>query len=312
MHNIRRAAAARLAIAGLSLLSGGCAVSPLANRASAFGAAASLISKDASSAYDTVETTAYNAQVSSLVLDFDAKGFDPDKIKPFLSGDDLQARLVLLSALQRYATLLQDVAGTGPVDQLNTEVNGFGQQLKSLTANPALKKIAVDVNDSEIKGLTTAMDVVGQLLIERKRQKDLPPILVDMQVVIDRICAVLSADLGKPPDSNGIGGRGLRNQLWIEYDQLIENQKVYITSNKASLTAQEKAGEIAKLPALVKEQRSADAAFNATQTALGDLAKTHRALLTDPKKNMSFAGDIAEMQDDARRIADFYNSLKFK
>jgi len=292
------------------LLTAGCGVSPLATRVSAFGAAASLIAKDSSASYDTVERTVYNAEVSSLVLDFDTKGFDPAGIKPFLSGEDLAARHSMLDALQHYATFLQDVGGNAPLDAVNTATAELGQRLHSLSTNSALAKLKA--NDDEVKGLTTAIDAAGQLLVERKHQKALPPIVTAMQGVIDRICALLDADLGSAPNAEGIGGRGLRLQLWTEYDRLIVNQKTWLDRNKTTLPPQEKADGIAKLPALVKEQRAADDTLVATQNALKDLAKTHRALLTEHKRGTSFFTYVAEMKDDAERIAGFYNSLNFK
>jgi hypothetical protein len=282
----------------------------LTTRVSAFGNAASRVAKDSSASYDTIEKTVYNAEVSTLVLDFDTKGFDPSRIKPFLSGDDLAARHSLLRALRHYAALLQDVAGKAPIDQLNTAAASLGQELHSLAASAALSKIKA--SDDEVKGLATAIDAFGQLAVERKRQKSLPPILTVMQNVIDRICALLDADLGNAPNAEGTGGRGLRLQLWDEYDRLIVNQKTWLDRNKTTLPPSEKAAEISKLPALVKGQRAADDTLVATQSALKHLAKTHRALLMEPKDGTSFFAYIAEMKDDAERIAGFYNSLDFK
>jgi hypothetical protein len=289
-----------------------CGVAPLATRATRFGAAASAVAKDSSAAYDTVEKAVFDAQVSAVVLDFDSKGFDPGKIKPFLSGEDLEARHVLLRALKRYADSLQDVAGKRAAGELDAEVSGLGQQLKDLSGNAALQKIGGTAADAEIKGLTAAVDALGNFALERRRREGLRPILTRMQEVIDRICALLDADLGSRPNAEGVGGRGLRGQLWIEYDQLIGNQRAFILRNEASLTPPAKAAELAKLPELAKHQRTGDEALAATQTALSHLAKTHRALLMDAEKRASFAASVAELRDDSERIADFYKDLSFK
>jgi hypothetical protein len=305
-------ACAALCVAAIAT---GCGGTPAAGNVSAFGAAASIIARDASSAYDAVESISYDVQATSLILDYDTKGFDSARIKPFLAPEDMEARKGLLHALQSYADLLQEVAGNKPIDRLDAEISAFGAQLQSLAGHPALQKIGAGPSDAQISGISAAIQAVGQLLINRERGKSLPGILQPMQDLIDKMCALLSADLGARPNEAGTGGRGLRGQQWLLYDQTMVNRKTFIERNKNALTFREKADEIAKLLDLVKAQRAADEALAATQRGLGDMAKAHHALLDSLKgggssQGGSLAGLIAEMQQDAMNISGFYNSLK--
>ena len=153
---------------------------------------------------------------------------------------------------------------------------------------------------------STAIDLLGKALIERRRQRDLPRILHEMQPVLDTLCPLLQQDIGAPPSAPG-GGHGLRDQLWNQYDNLIDNQTDFIGANK-SLPPAERAAEIARLPALVREQGAADAALATTQSALHDLAETHRDLLR-PQQPATFLDRLHQLTADGEQIAAFYNSL---
>ena len=306
----KRSTAAALAISSLMLTGCSLTLSPLAQRSASFGNAASGVVKDSSIAYDTVERTTYNASVSSLVLDFDTAGFDRERVKPFLSQHDLAARQTVLNGLRAYADDLAQVAGDqafAPVDQQMATLSG---NLETLAANTEIQKLAPTASDAEAKGLAVAVDTLAKVLIERKRRKELPHILAAMQPVLERLCLLLEQDLGSRP-VDGKGGSGLRDQLWNEYDNLIDNQTDYISDNKAKLSPSEKAAEIAKLPRLVEQQRAADGALASTQAALRDLVETHRALLLPPQAG-TFRDRVRELIQDGQQVAQFYGTLNAK
>jgi hypothetical protein len=311
MHACSKRLAA-LCVGFSSITLTGCALtlSPLANRSAAFGDAASHVVRDSSLAYDTVERTTYNASVSFLILDFDKSGFHRDKIKPFLPPHDLAVRLAVLQGLQAYADDLADVAGDGAFTPLDQQAIALSQNLESLSANGELQKLAPHASEAEVKGLATAVDTLGKVLIERKRRKELPSIIKKMQPVLEDLCRLLELDLGNR-SVNGIGGSGLRDQLWNEYDNLIDNQADYIRDNKEKLSPSEKAAEIAKLPRLVEQQQAADGALAGTQAALRDLVETHRALLMSAKAG-TFRDRFKELVQDGQQINQFYGSLNSK
>ena len=291
---------------------GGCslALSPLSKRSAAFGNAASVVIRDSSKAYDSVERVSYNAGVSSLILDFDKSGFDRNKIKPFLPAKDLRVRQDILRGLRKYADTLAEVAGEKsftPLDKQATELSG---SLVGLAKNDDLQKLVPGASTDEAKGVATAIDTLAKVLIETKRRRELPGIITKMQPVIEELCNLLDQDLGDKP-ANGKGGHGLRDQLWNLYDNLIDNQTDYIAKNKGQLSPTEKATEIAKLPKLVAQQQAADAALASTQAALRDLVKTHRALLA-PEQSGTFQDRLNELVEDGEQINKFYSGLDTK
>jgi len=299
-----------LGLLALTVALSSCALSPLAKRSAAFGNAATVVVRDSSNAYDTVERVTYQTGVSFLVLDFDRSGFDRSKIKPFLSIHDLESRQRLLRGLQVYAEGLADVAGTSALVTVDDHSKTLSEALVKLSDNAELKSVFPAANESTVKGIATAIDTLAKILIERKRRKELPNIVGKMETVLERLCGLFDEDIGTRPE-NGHSGRGLRNQLWNEYDNLIGNQTDYIAISNSRLTPAEKASEIAKLPQLVSQQQSADAALAATQRALRQLVITHRALVQSTDDS-SFRSRLYELIGDGEEIAAFYSSLQTK
>ncbi len=90
-----------LAALALLALSTGCSMSPLAKRASAFATAATAAAKNTANAYALVEQTHHDAEVQAMVANFDAQGFDPARIKPFMPVEDMEARTKILDGLRQ-------------------------------------------------------------------------------------------------------------------------------------------------------------------------------------------------------------------
>lgn len=288
----------------------GCSLSlsPLSKRSAAFGNTASIVVRDTSMAYQTVQDTTYQAQVSSLVLNFDREGFVRKRIKPFLPSQDLEIRLTLLQGLQEYADQLASTSSEKAFAPLDQQTAELAQGLRTLSSNDALQKLAPAASDTEIKGFATAVDLLGRVLIERKRRKELPHIIREMQPALEQLSALLIHDLGTPPQ-DGQPGSGLRDALWRKYDDLISNQEDFISNGGKQFTPSERAVEIAKLPQLVAQQRAADDALARTQTTLRDLVATHRALL-DPGQAGTFKTRLGELVEDGQQIASFYSTVK--
>lgn len=294
-----------LGITGCSL-----SLSPLSRRSSAFGNIASVAVRDTSTAYQTVEDATYQAEVSSLVLNFDREGFRREKIQPFLPAQDLDIRLTLLHGLQEYADQLASTAGEKAFAPLDQQTAALAQSLTTLSTNDALRKLAPEASDSEVKGIATAVDVLGRVLIERKRRQELPHIIRQMQPPLEQLSILLIRDIGTPPN-DGQPGSGLRNVLWRRYETLISNQEDFVVNGSKQFTPAERANEIGKLPQLVSQQRTADGALARTQTTLRDLVSTHRALL-DADQAGTFKTRLSELVEDGQQIASFYSTLNSK
>jgi hypothetical protein len=291
------------------VLTAACSVSLISRKVAVFSPTAVTVAQQVSNAFETVERSYYDTQASSLVLNYDTQGFHLEAIKPFLAGEDLKVRQTLIQSLQIYAQTLADVAGNKPIETLEDQARSFGNSLSGLAQNDTLKKFAPAISDDKLNIATTAVATLGRWLIDRKRSKELPKIIADMSKPIAQIADLLIEDIGMAPDANGHGGRGLRNQLWIQYDKLLENQDGFILHNKNDMSVSERKQEIEKLPKLVIEQRDADRTLAATQDALRRMAAAHAAILVGDKSDASFQMRIAELIEEGKQVQSFYSSL---
>ena len=292
------------------LLLSSCAVPPAAKRITAFSSATSMTANSVTAAFDTVEQSYYQTQIQTLIVNYDKNGFNPKSIKPFLTSDDLEVRAKILGGLQEYAQKLSDVVSDQHLTEFDTQTKAFGQALVDLKGNPVLKNIAAGVPDTGLNILTTAVDSLGRWFIDYKRQKNLPTIIGDMQKPVDGICTLFIADIGSRPDDSGRGGHGLRDQLWRQYDSLLQLQDEFIQKSKDKFDPKTKAEEIAKLPLLVAEQKKADNTLKATQDALQKLSETHKALTKAfEKNNPSLEELISQLYAEGQRVKTFYEGL---
>lgn len=284
------------------LLVSGCSITPLSQRATDFSTAATSATLKVQDAYQLIEQSYIDAQMAGIVNNFDTKGFSSSQIQPFMPNAAMQARAQMIAGLQQYATLLAEVSGNSPVTALDTQSEAVGRSLQALSASTGLSSVAKNAN-TDMGIASTAVDALGRMLIEHKTAKELPGILTQMQAPIDDICQLLEDDIGTPE------GGGLRNQLKIDYDSLIAEQRTYIYANEAKMTPDERRTEIEKLPQLVATEQQDDATLTQTQAALKALAATNDALAEtkDSKQAPAFRALLAELEAEGQQIGSVYN-----
>ncbi len=292
-----------VALCVLSLASG-CALSPLAKRASAFSGAASAATIQVKNGYQVVEQSYYDVQVANLEKTFDTQGFEPANIQPFLPDNDMKVRTQLLDGLGQYATLLAAVTGNEAVAALDKQSESVGKNLQSLSKDSGVSTLAK--NSTVAAGVAAAaIDALGRMLMERKTAKELPSILDSMKTPVDQICQLLEDDIGDPQTG------GLRNQLKIDYDQLIKDQVAWIYANEKSMSPDEKEAAIARLPQLAATEKQGDEALAQTQDALKKLATTHDALV-DTKKSKdapAFQSLLSQLVAQGQQLGAVYSAV---
>ena len=298
-----------VALLGITVLAS-CAMSPLSKRTAAFSTAAAAAAQSTANAYQVVEQSYYDSQVAALVVAFDKDGFYPESIQPFMSSKDMEARTRILDGLKQYAETLAEVSGDQPLNSLDTQAAALGKSLQDLSKNGDIQPLAksAHISESDLNVVTTAVDALGRVLIENRRRKDLPAILNQMKDPVNRICALLEADIGDPEKS------GLRNELKNNYLTLIRKQEQFIHLNEGQMSAQEKRQEVERLPQLAADAKKADQALAATKAALAQLAKTHTALVEsgNAKDSPGFKTLLSELVEDGQQLNQFYQKLPTK
>jgi hypothetical protein len=175
----------------------------------------------------------------------------------------------------------------------------------------AIKKLAAEsgVTATAANGGVAAVDAIGRWLIEKKRRKELPRLIEEMQEPVEAACKLLTADFGEL-DAQG-HGRGLRHALWISYTDLIDNQQVYIANARRThgLTASEEAVEIRKIPALIRERKQADQTLVQTVLSLRQMVKANAELQAAVKSKRDIRSATDALYQEGQRIHDFYQAL---
>lgn len=291
-----------LAAAAATVVLAGCAHQPLMARTSAFAAAATVTAKSTDDGYALVEQSFRDAQLARMVAHFDDAGFDPSTIKPFLPATDRQVRSEVVDALRSYAEHLSAVSGQDSLKEVDAGAKAVGGSLEQISANTL---VSAHFTATEANLAAVAIDALGRELVERRRRRDLPGILKQMEQPIDTICSLLAKDLGDPERS------GLRNQLHNDYLDLLREQKNYIVDNSDKLSPAEKREAVLALPKLANDGDDADRALAATQGALLELAKTHAALAATAgqKDAPGFQLQLEQLEASAQRLTNFYSSI---
>ena len=293
---------------GLLATFSGCAspsLAPLPSRTAAFSTAATAAAIRTTNAYQLINQVHADAQMATLVAQYDRTPFDAGKITQFLPEKDLAVRTEVLNGIMQYATLLAEVSGDQPISDLEAQAVATGIALQNLQQDDFK---GFKINDTDRTLAVNAVTAIGGVLIQHARARALPEILDKMNQPIQQICNILVNDIGV------VGKAGLADALHTDYGTQIAAEQNFITDNANTLSADQKRIEIETLPKLVLAQRQSDQALAATAKLLTDLAAAHAALAaTKAQKNSpAFKLELSQLLQDAQTAYGYYTSVSPK
>jgi hypothetical protein len=179
----------------VSLLPLGCISPAVHKNVPQFADAVTIATDNSKAAFQIVDQKYMDVESAKLVVNYDKTGFNPNNVRHLLHPEDLQVRLDLLNALQQYASTLSQVSADTKLQEFDDKTKAFGKSLQDLTATDAFKSF-VKNSKTEVNIATTAIDALGRWFIERKRQKELPKLIEQMQEPVRRTAELLQADIG--------------------------------------------------------------------------------------------------------------------
>lgn len=298
------------ATAFLPAFATGCmrSMSPLSEHTLAFSKAAILVTNASADAYTSANQLHSDEQIARAVVDYDkSTSWDPDKYAtPLLSDEQLQSRRQVLDGLKTYAETLGELTHTKSRPELDDAARSLGsnlQQLSSTVTTSFGTKSELSISDSEKSVLSTALAALGDYLQQRTISRRLPVVLRANDPTVGAICDVLIADV-----------RVLRRQADKDYDELEIAQDEFIRHAQPPLAADQRRTEIAKLPAMVREQQQNELLLRKLEQSLGALKATHHALATTAQDSNpgSLRLHIAELTADGQSLLDSYQNLNNK
>lgn len=298
-----------LVLAASSLLTG--CIKKIQTSVPAFAQAVALTTTNVQGAFDTVQGTVYDAQVMNYVVNYDGN-FDPAKIgKPWIPKETLAARMLVLQGLKQYASELSSLTSydVKTVDQASS---GLGTALKGLTATAPFKSVAANANFA-IDIATSAVDALGNWLIENKLRKGLPDAIVKMDKPIQDISKLLIADIGvvDADPEHPTRGSGLRHVLWLQYNLEIEHWNSYVKTHylDEKVNPDGRLAAIKQLAALATQQRAADQTLAQVAVTIKQMADAHTQLLKAAQAKQSLMADVGDLLAEAQRLNAYYQSL---
>jgi hypothetical protein len=322
----------------ICFFSTGCSVSPLAKHATALsGAIAPVVSQSAAAYRDAVTLDDLRADYEAVIAykNKDAT-YNPRNTPELLSQKDIQSRLAVLAALQVYSKSLIEITKSTDSPELDAASNSVGSNLTSVGNDlaPSIENVlgiaAASTTETTVttvsgststttsstgstaapllspearNGISTGIDALGQFLVNRVVEKQLPGKIEEMDPHVQALCKALADDI-----------QTLQGLEQRDYDRILNLEKQFILEDEEpgkNVDPQQHRAEIMRLPEIARQQREAHEKLSALRQALLNLELTHHALAAEAQHNNpeSLKDKLAELADAGESLGKFYSSM---
>jgi hypothetical protein len=317
----------------LSLAASGC-TSSLNKHATALAAATAPVVDQATAAYHNAQAIHAQSVDYDAAAAFDQNNtFVPGSIHDWPSDKDIQIRLAVLTAFQLYVKNLEAITGGTDSPALDAASKSMGESLGDLvnglapsaetalgvtpapasttttsvttttgstssTTTSTSSTPAPLIMEGAEKGVSTAINALGQFLINRTIQKELPQQVEAMDPHVQALCELLAKDTDL-----------LREQEKIDSNNVIDKQTDFVRNSK--LDPEERRVEFMKLPGMARRQRANDEKFTELHAAILRLELTHHALAAAAQGNNpeTFTQRLGDLGAAGESLGKFYSSL---
>jgi hypothetical protein len=287
----------------ISLLSG-CVSSNPGPQVRKFADAVALTTTNAAEVFAEVQAGYVAEEISATALltnVTEVANVDLRSVKPFISPETIQARLVLLGGLQLYAaklSLLLDNPAAAALDRQTTDfANELNEMDTNLVTSALLSSEPFTARDIDI--FAAAWNAVAHWILTYEEDKQARLEIGRMKGPVDQMCGLLAKDLLR-----------LHGQFTAEYKQTRQNDSQAMLQSWPNLGPMERREELANLRQLTISIEKADATVAALQSAITNLAASH-AMLDQlfTTNRISAIARIDAFSADAKRISSYYQSL---
>ena len=318
MPGLRLLAAATV----LCLCAGGC-MKPVAEHAAVVAAATAPVVDQAAAAYQAANAIHDQAENYDAVTQFEKPSppvYNPRTIEPLLTQDQMELRLAVLKGLQAYTKSIVAVSDPDSKDldaaakSLGGSLAGLGDEFlpPGMTKPTAETEVSNGVSQTETistqtnaispaeqKGISLAIDALGQYLVSKKVKSELPGIVAKMDPQVKILCEMLAKEIDI-----------LSSQETIDFNLVIDRQTLFLrTAN--GLDPEAKREQIMKLPELARQQKQAAVQLKVLRSGLVKLELTHHALAAELQGNNpeSIKQKLGDLGAAGGSLGKFYSSL---
>ena len=317
----------------LSLAATGC-TSSLNKHAVALSVTTAPVVDQATAAYHTAQAIhAPSVDYDAAASFAKTNTFVPGSIQDWPSDEDIQIRLAVLTAFQLYVKDLVAITGGTDSPALDKASQSMGSSLTSLsntlapTAESALGITTAPASTTQTtvttttgntmttttstsstppplissgvqKGISTAINALGQFLINRTIDKELPQQVEAMDPHVQTLCELLAKDIEL-----------LQEQEKIDSNDMIDRQTDFLLS--AKLDPDERRVEFMKLPEMARQQRANSQKLTELHGAILRLELTHHALAAAAQGNNpeTLTQKLGDLGTAGESLGKFYSSL---
>jgi hypothetical protein len=309
----------------LCLCASGC-LKPVAEHATAVAAATAPVVDQATAAYAAANTIHDQAENYDAVTQFEkasppAPVYNPRTVEPLLSQEQLELRLAVLKGLQAYTKSLVAVSDPDSKElddaakSLGGSLTGLGNTLLPAgmsapsaetvvvtggnTTNETISTQVPAISAGEQKGMSLAIDALGQYLAAKKVKSELPGIVEGMDPKIKDLCETMAREIDI-----------LSNQETIDFNLVIDRQTLFLRT-ATGLDPEVRREQIMKLPELARQQKQAAQQLKLLRAALVKLELSHHALAAELQGNNpeSIKQKISDLGAAGSNLGKFYSSL---
>ncbi|HEY0786180.1 MAG TPA: hypothetical protein VGD62_09945, partial [Acidobacteriaceae bacterium] len=223
-------------VLGLGILVGlpGCLrTAPITARARDFSAKAAPTLVEERGVYELVEATHARRVNLDRIASYDTTSIlAPAPATLFAGEADMKARKQVLELLRHYVEALAAVSANERAEKSAAKdkddkaqgASGVAAEVKKNLPALSSKQKAI-VSDADVSAAATAIDVIGALVIEHKRARELPEILAAADGPVKTLCELLRKDIGDPQMG------GLRYVLRTDFEALESSEDAAIRNH---------------------------------------------------------------------------------
>lgn len=318
----------------LCALISGCAATRLAKPTSDLSVATAPVVDQAAAAYRKAQLIhAQRVDYDAAQAFEKTTVFIPGSIQAWPSEKDIQIRLAVLTALQLYVKQLSELTGGTDSPALDAASKSMGDGLSSLAntlSPPAEEALGIApppatttqttvttvskgttqsttttsstppplISPDAAKGVEVAIDALGQFLVSKTIEKELPPKIVAMDPHIKALCELLAKDIGI-----------LQSQEKLDSNDIIDVQTELARNPK--LDPEERRTEFMKLPEMARQQQENDQALTDLRGAIVRLELAHHALAVEAQANNpeTIKQKLGDLERAGESLGNVYSSL---
>ena len=321
----------------------GCPTAQLNRHANALSVSLAPVVDQSAAAYEDAVTVHHLREGYEAAFAYENRDatYNPRNLPVFLPEKEIHARLALLAALEVYSNSLIEITRSGDSPELDAAATSAGSALTSVgndlapsientlgiqasepstttttistfsasssTSTSTITSSAAPLLSAQVRnGLSTAVDALGQYLVNRKVASELPAKIQAMDPTILLFCRTLADDVSALDD---IEQRDYDRILNLEKQFLLEDTQPGKNVNPEAWRA-----EAMKLPEIARKQKEAHERLVALRDALNNLALTHHALAVEAQHSNSeeMKDKMSDLANAGSALGNFYSSLPSK